>query len=100
MLRTEKDLQSRRCLIGRSATSPPNDDPDYARGTVYWKRLGANIFATELTAETLNRDWLTRGFYPQIFPTQPKYAGVSSLTAEQTGKELQQSPNAGTAGGE
>jgi hypothetical protein len=78
MLRIEKDLQSGRCLISRSATAPPNDDPDYAGGTVYWKQLGANIFATELTAETLKKDRLTPGFYPQNISDASEYAGVSS----------------------
>jgi metallo-beta-lactamase class B len=50
----------------------PDHDPEYAGGTAYWKRLGANIVATELTEEILKRDWTKAGdFTRRYFPTYP-----------------------------
>jgi metallo-beta-lactamase class B len=50
----------------------PDHDPEYAGGTSYWKRLGANIVSTELTEETLKKDWAKAGdFTRKYFPTYP-----------------------------
>jgi metallo-beta-lactamase class B len=50
----------------------PDHDPEYAGGIAYWKQLGANITSTELTDETLRRDWTKAGeFTRKYFPTYP-----------------------------
>ena len=50
----------------------PDHDPEYAGGSAYWKRIGANIVATELTEQTLKRDWAEAGdFTRKYFPTYP-----------------------------
>jgi metallo-beta-lactamase class B len=50
----------------------PDHDPEYAGGSSYWKRIGANIIATELTEQVLKRDWAKVGdFTRKYFPTYP-----------------------------
>ncbi|MGB9475693.1 MAG: subclass B2 metallo-beta-lactamase [Candidatus Udaeobacter sp.] len=50
----------------------PDHDPEYAGGSAYWKRIGANIVSTKLTKETLERDWAKAGdFTRKYFPTYP-----------------------------
>lgn len=53
----------------------PDHDPEYAGGSAYWKRIGANIVSTELTEEVLKRDWakvtdFTRKYFP-AYPSLP-----------------------------
>jgi metallo-beta-lactamase class B len=50
----------------------PDHDPEYAGGASYWKRLGVNIVSTDLTEETLKKDWAKAGdFTRKYFPTYP-----------------------------
>jgi metallo-beta-lactamase class B len=50
----------------------PDHDPEYAGGSAYWKRIGANIVSTELTDEVLKRDCAKAGdFTRKYFPTYP-----------------------------
>ena len=50
----------------------PDHDPEYAGGSAYWKRIGANIVSTKLTEETLEKDWAKAGdFTRKYFPTYP-----------------------------
>ena len=50
----------------------PDHDPEYAGGVAYWKRIGANIVSTELTEQTLKRDWKKTGdFTRKYFPAYP-----------------------------
>ncbi len=50
----------------------PDHDPEYAGGSSYWKHIGANIIATELTEQVLKRDWAKAGdFTRKYFPTYP-----------------------------
>jgi metallo-beta-lactamase class B len=50
----------------------PDHDPEYAGGSAYWKRIGANIVSTKLTEQTLEKDWAkARDFTRKYFPTYP-----------------------------
>ena len=50
----------------------PDHDPEYAGGNSYWKRTGANVVSTALTAETLKSDWTKAvDFTRQHFPSYP-----------------------------
>ena len=50
----------------------PDHDREYAGGSAYWKRIGANIVSTKLTEETLKKDWVKAGdFTRKYFPTYP-----------------------------
>ena len=50
----------------------PDHDPEYAGGSAYWKRIGANIVSTKLTEQTLEKDWAKAGdFTRKYFPTYP-----------------------------
>ena len=50
----------------------PDHDPEYAGGSAYWKRLGANIISTKLTEQTLEKDWVKAGdFTRKHFPNYP-----------------------------
>jgi metallo-beta-lactamase class B len=50
----------------------PDHDPEYAGGSAYWKRIGANIVSTKLTEQTLEKDWAKAvDFTRQHFPTYP-----------------------------
>jgi metallo-beta-lactamase class B len=35
----------------------PDHDPEYAGGIVYWKRIGANVVATETTEGAFKTEW-------------------------------------------
>ena len=67
--------------IGRVTDKPVRDvilsdhDPEYAGGSAYWKRIGANIISTDLTEQVLKRDWakatdFTRKYFP-AYPSLP-----------------------------
>src|SRR6188472_4307664 len=48
----------------------PDHDPEYAGGSAYWKRVGANIVSTRLTEQTLKTAWTKAGdFTRKYFPT-------------------------------
>lgn len=50
----------------------PDHDPEYTGGNAYWKRIGANIVSTELTKQTLQKDWAkAEDFTRKYFPTYP-----------------------------
>lgn len=50
----------------------PDHDPEYAGGSAYWKRIGANIVSTELTEQVLKKDWVKVGdFTRKHFPAYP-----------------------------
>jgi metallo-beta-lactamase class B len=66
----------------------PDHDPEYAGGISYWKGIGASIVSTELTEETLKRDWVkaaefTRKYFP-TYPSLPLVLPTKTYKAELT----------------
>jgi len=50
----------------------PDHDPEYAGGIAYWKRIGANVIATETTERALKTEWPSATeFARKYFPTYP-----------------------------
>jgi metallo-beta-lactamase class B len=50
----------------------PDHDPEYAGGIAYWKRIGANVVATETTERALRTEWpKATEFTRKHFPTYP-----------------------------
>lgn len=66
----------------------PDRDPEYAGGTSYWKRIGANVVSTALTEETLKSDWakavdFTRKHFPS-YPNLPLVLPTKTYQADFT----------------
>ena len=66
-------------------------NPEYAGGNAYWKDIGADIVATELTSTLLAREWDKVGdFTRRYFPNYPQVPLVLPTVTYSSNFELQE----------